>query len=134
MDEEQPSADRQPPKLPCTVYLYHKQHCAVRTILFVLLALGTLPEACCQNKSLSPLNGSVVELATQPELQAMADSWRLTAAQAAALGRPEVAGKMRICITSYTPHVYCDANQPQDTYTGYQVRSMRWHSLVPVLW
>jgi len=53
--------------------------------------------------------------------QALANRWRLTAAQARAIGQPDAAGKMRICISPFTPEIYCKPDAPPDTYEGYQV-------------
>ncbi|KIY94002.1 hypothetical protein MNEG_13960, partial [Monoraphidium neglectum] len=38
-------------------------------------------------------------------LRRLADTWRLTAAQAKAIGRPEAEGKIRICIGDFRPNV-----------------------------
>lgn len=102
---------------------------------------------------------AVVPATAAPRQQQLADAWRLTPQQAAAIGRTSEAGKcvrdgvscnssthqrarerfaaspaltwpchwrrIRVCISPYTPQVYCDVSQPQHTYTGYQVELFR---------
>ncbi|KAI8466533.1 MAG: hypothetical protein J3K34DRAFT_460825 [Monoraphidium minutum] len=54
------------------------------------------------------------------EMQRLADSWRLTPAQAAAIGEPWGAGRIRICITHFDPLVHCNASSSakNSTYPG----------------
>ncbi|KAI8466415.1 MAG: hypothetical protein J3K34DRAFT_395609 [Monoraphidium minutum] len=54
-------------------------------------------------------------------LEALADDWRLTPAQAAAIGQPDAAGKIRICVSSFAPEVVCSPGDTQDAFQGYQV-------------
>ncbi|KAI8472842.1 MAG: hypothetical protein J3K34DRAFT_197330 [Monoraphidium minutum] len=58
-------------------------------------------------------------------LQELAGRWRLTPQQAADIGRPEMAGRMRMCVSAYTPFIFCDRAKPQTTYSGYLIESFR---------
>jgi hypothetical protein len=59
---------------------------------------------------------------TVAQLRAMTAPWKLNATRAAALGMPQLAGKMAICVAPYAPDVYCDPKQPSDTFSGYVLK------------
>ncbi|KIY91415.1 hypothetical protein MNEG_16549 [Monoraphidium neglectum] len=56
-----------------------------------------------QPSALLPLSNAT--LFKDRQLQRLADRWRLTRAQAVQIGQPEAEGKLRICISSFTPEV-----------------------------
>jgi hypothetical protein len=58
---------------------------------------------------------------TTADLRAMAARWKLNATRAAAIGSPELAGKMAVCISPYTPDVICKPDEPSKYFTGYML-------------
>lgn len=90
---------------------------AVWPATLVALVLTVLPA--------QPVNSQVLVLnATKPKepsLIELANKWKLNSTQAAAIGRPDAAGKIRVCISPYTPYVFCERGKPQSSYSGYQV-------------
>jgi len=56
--------------------------------------------------------GDLREQALNQQMDRLSDKWRVTPAQAQALGQPYLVGRLRVCLSPYTPDVYCQVNQP----------------------
>lgn len=53
------------------------------------------------------------------EMQKVLRRWRLSPAEAERISAPHLAGKMSVCISPYTPDVFCNDTEPPETYNGY---------------
>eukprot|EP00878_Enallax_costatus_P024790 GHUV01026479.1.p1 GENE.GHUV01026479.1~~GHUV01026479.1.p1 ORF type:complete len:141 (+),score=45.04 GHUV01026479.1:286-708(+) len=90
-----------------------------------MLKLLLLACMACMATSDSTNDTYVAQNASDTQLQQEFDARRLNASQAAALGRPDAVGKVRICISPWTPLVFCNPDKDQTTYTGYTVEVFR---------